>query len=66
MDNAQQGKTAVAMYMHLPAPVCLLVSQDNHEIFLTIASYEPEYVERFEANFSNPRAVTVDQATTYY
>lgn len=43
----------------------LLVSQDNHEIFLTIASYEPEYVECFEANFSNARAVIVDQATTY-
>ncbi|CAI7608111.1 unnamed protein product [Penicillium palitans] len=63
MDNARQDKTVVAM--PLPAPVYLLVSQDNHEISLTIASYEPEYVECFEANFSNARAVIVDQATTY-
>ncbi|KAJ5705128.1 hypothetical protein N7536_000817 [Penicillium majusculum] len=54
------------MHVPLPAPVCLFVSQDNHEVFLTNASYEPEYVECFEANFSNPRAVTVDQPTTYY
>ncbi|KAJ5427063.1 hypothetical protein N7465_002133, partial [Penicillium sp. CMV-2018d] len=39
---------------------------DNHEIFPAIASYEPEYVECFEANLSNPRAVIIEKATTYY
>ncbi|OQD67777.1 hypothetical protein PENPOL_c003G09102 [Penicillium polonicum] len=52
--------------MLLPASTSLLVSQDNHEIFPTIASYEPEYVECFEANLSNPRAVIIEKATTYY
>ncbi|OQD90079.1 hypothetical protein PENSOL_c062G03971 [Penicillium solitum] len=30
------------MHVPLPAPVCLFVSQDNHEVFLTNASYEPD------------------------
>ncbi|CAI7601983.1 unnamed protein product [Penicillium viridicatum] len=64
LDNARQGKTLVTMLF--PASSCLLVSQDNHEIFPAIASYEPEYIECFEANFSNPRAVIIEKATTYY
>ncbi|KAJ5214158.1 hypothetical protein N7449_001327 [Penicillium cf. viridicatum] len=60
MDNARQGKMLVIML--LPAPARLLVSQDNHEIFLTITSYEPEYVECFKCQLFEPSSCDYQQS----